>query len=89
MTTIADTIAAMNQIKDTLDSHRLHTDKEARALLSAFDDTVKAINDSMAGIRHAIVVSFKGQIGADGALIGAEPEPVDHEVLPFKSKAAE
>ena len=88
MTTIAETIAAMNQIKETLEMHRQHTDNEARALLAAFDDTVKAINDSMAGIRHALVASYKGQIEADRIMVEGTTEP-DHEVLPFKSKAAE
>ena len=87
MSTINETIAAMNQIKETLEMHRQHTDNEARALLAAFDDTVKALNESLAGIRHALVVSFKGQITADSALVGAEPEESENEPLPFKQAA--
>ena len=88
MTTINAAIRNLETIRAEVLANQAHTDKEAAALLRTFDETTETIINSMATLREAIVASYKGQIEADRIMVeGNRAE--DHEVLPFKSKAAE
>lgn len=88
MTTINAAIQNLETIRAEVLANQAHTDKEAAALLRNFDEVTETIINSMATLREAIVASYKGQIEADRIMVEGTTEP-DHEVLPFKSKAAE
>ena len=86
MTTINAAIRNLETIKAEVLANQAHTDKEAAALLRTFDETTEIIIGSMASLRDAIVMSYKGQIEADRIMVEGNADP--HEVLPFK-KAGE
>ena len=88
MTTINQLLDDVSALRDEVQRNRFHTDKEAGALLQIFDNTMRDITVSMSALRDALVTSYQGQIEADRIMVeGNRAE--DHEVLPFKSKAAE
>ena len=82
MTTIAETANALIAVQERMINQRARLTTEKISLKKLYDDTLDAL-----AAQHTAVIAF---IDREIEAINDAIEPrADHEVLPFKSKAAE